>query len=79
MHDVANDPECYFGPNKHGNHCYAKILKDGKKVWAEVRDNKIRHWGINDPGNIRTYNPKTGFKALKASRGIKIPKPPSER
>ena len=70
---MANDSNCYYGPDDHGNHCYAKKLEDGRQVWAEVRDNKIRHWGINEPGNVRTYNSETGFKALKAPRGQKIP------
>ncbi len=72
--DVANDPECYFGPGKHENHWYAKILEDGKQIWTEVRNNKIKNWGINEPGNIRTYNSETDFKARKPS-SQKIPKP----
>jgi len=62
---VANDQECYFGPDKHGNHCYAKILEDGRQVCMEVQDNKIKNWGINKPKDIRVYNTETGFKALK--------------
>jgi len=72
VHDVANDPECYFGSDKHENHCYAKILEDGKQVWTEVRYNKIKNWGINEPGNIKKWNSETGFKALKP------PKPPGK-
>jgi len=66
VHDVANDSECYLGPDKHGKHCYAKILKDGRQVWAEVWNNEIRSWGINEPGNIKIYNSETGLKVLKA-------------
>ena len=66
MYDVANDPNCYLGPDKRGHHWYGKILKDGKQAWVEVRDNIMQGWGINEPGNIKTYNPKTGLKALRA-------------
>ncbi len=66
IYDVANDPECYLGPDKRGNHWYAKKLENGKQVWTEVRNNKIKNWGINEPGNIKTYNSETGLKALKA-------------
>jgi len=41
----------------------------------KVRNNKIIGWGVNEPGNIRTYNSKTGLAALKSS-SQKIPKPP---
>ena len=52
----------------HGNHWYGKILKDGSQTWARVRDNEIVAWGINKPGNIKYYNPKTGLAALKAPK-----------
>ena len=74
IYDVANDPKCYLGPSNFGNHWYAKILENGKQVYAEVRGNIIQSWGINEPGNIRTYNSETGLKALKPS-SQKIPKP----
>ena len=70
FYDIANDPECLCGPpDKRGHHWYAKILENGKQAWVEVRGNTMQGWGINEPGNIKTYNPETGFKALKASRG----------
>jgi len=74
--DVANDPECYLGPDKRGHHWYAKILEDGKQVWAKIRDNEIISWGINKPDNIKYYNPETGLAALKAP-SQKIPRKPS--
>jgi len=40
-----------------------------------VRNNKIKNWGINEPGDIKIYNSETGFKALKIPKGKKIPKP----
>jgi len=70
VEDVANDPECYLGPpDKHGHHWYRKILKDGKQVWAKVRNNEIVAWGVNKPDNIKYYNPETGLAA---------PKPPGK-
>jgi len=68
VEDIVNDLECYLGPDKHGKHCYAKILKDGRQVWAEEWNNEIRSWGINEPGNIKIYNSETGLKVLKAPR-----------
>ena len=69
IYDMANDPNCYRGPDDYGTHWYSKMLEDGKQIWAEVRGNQIRNCGINEPSTIRIYNPKTGLKALKASRG----------
>ena len=78
IYDVANDPECYCGPpDKHGNHWYAKILENGKQVWTRVRDNEIVGWGVNEPNNIKYYNPETGLAALKAP-SHKIPNPLSK-
>jgi len=65
VHDVANDSECYFGPDKREHYWYAKILKNEKQVWVKVRNNKIIGWGINESSSIRKYNSKTGFVALK--------------
>ncbi len=42
---MANDPNCYYGPDNHESHCFAKKLKDGKQVWAEVRD--IEHTSLS--------------------------------
>jgi len=78
IYDMANDPNCYYGPDTRGNHCYAKKLEDGRQVWTTVRNNKIREWGVNDTDKIRTYNSETGFKALKTP-SQKTSKPPSER
>lgn len=76
MYDVANDPNCYLGPDDYGNHWYAK-REVGKQAWVKVRNNRIISWGINEPGNIRIYNSKTGLAALKAP-SQKILKIPSE-
>jgi len=75
IYDVANDPEYYLGPDDRGHHWYGKILKNGKQVWAKVRNNEIVAWGVNKPGNIKYYNPETGLAALKAP-SQKIPKTP---
>ena len=74
IYDVANDPKCYLGPDKRRHHWYGKILKNGKQSWAEVRKNIMTSWGVNEPGNIRTYNSETGLKIRKYPRQ-KIPKP----
>ncbi len=77
VYDVANDPKCYLGPDKRGHHWYRKILKNGKQVWTEVRNNKIINWGVNELGDIKICNSETGLAALKAS-SQKIPKPLSK-
>ena len=71
--DVANDPECLFGPadglpDKNGHYWYGKMLKDGRQAWVEVREEIMSNWGINEPGNIIEWNPITGLKAPKAPR-----------
>jgi len=78
IHDMANDPECFCGPDDHGHHWYGKILEDGRQAWAEVRGNIMESWGINEPGNIRTYNSRTGFKTPKTP-SQKTPKTPSQK
>lgn len=44
---------------------YSFITPDGSQLWAEV--NPTNHWirncGSNKPGQHRTWNPTTGFKA----------------
>jgi len=57
--DTARDPRNFLGVNEHGNKCYAKILKDGKQIWCEVRNDAIRNGGINlEP---RPFNSRTGL------------------
>jgi len=78
IEDVANDPECHIGPpDDRGHYWHGKILEDGRQVWAKVRNNEIIGWGVNKPGNIRTYNPRTGLdapKAPKTPKALKVKK-----
>lgn len=67
IENVANDEKNYLGPNRFGNKWYGKIIKNGKQIWVEVRDNKIINAGINK--TPQEYNPISGlsqqFKPVK--------------
>ena len=57
--DMVNNKKNYLGPIKWEKQCYAKMTKNGKQIWAEVRNGEIRNAGINDIP--RTFNPETGL------------------
>jgi len=48
LEDLANDETNYLGTDSYGKKNYAKILDNGKQLWAEVKGNSIRNAGIND-------------------------------
>lgn len=60
--DLTSDVTNFLGNDKYGNKWFAKILSDGKQLWASVRDNEIRNGGINSI--IKYFNPETGLQAL---------------
>jgi hypothetical protein len=47
--DTVKNIENYVGKKPTGNEWYARILDDGRQIWAEVRDGTIRNAGYNDP------------------------------
>ena len=54
--DMASDLKNFIIKDVHGNYWYAKILENGKQVWAWARDGLIRDCGINDiPRAINKY------------------------
>lgn len=60
LEDTANSTENYLGQDKRGNDWYAKILENGKQLWAEVRSGTIRDGGINN--SVHQFNENTGLK-----------------
>jgi hypothetical protein len=46
-----------LGTDRNKNKWYAETTKDGKQVWASVRNGRIQNGGINNP-------PKTKWPAL---------------
>jgi len=59
--DLASKKENFLGIDSYGTAWYGKILKDGKQLWATVRNNFLRNGGIN---NIpREFNPTTGLSS----------------
>jgi len=57
--EMVSNKENFLGVDKWGNEWYAKILADGKQVWAWVRNNMIRNGGLNDSPII--FNNETGL------------------
>ena len=57
--EMVSNKENFLGIDKVGNEWYAKILNDGKQVWASARNNIIRNGGLNDYPRI--FNPQTGL------------------
>ena len=58
--DVANDHEAQLKSDKYGSYWSARLLADGRQVWAEVRGGKIVNAGINE--TPRNFNRRTGLK-----------------
>lgn len=58
---VANDPECYLGHDRWGNHWFARTNEDGTQTWAETRGGTIFEGGRND--TPRDFDPETGLNA----------------
>jgi RHS repeat-associated protein len=59
LEEVANEPHNYNGRDSHGNEWYAKIGKDGKQIWTQVRDRKIVNGGVNNVP--KRFNNQTGL------------------
>jgi hypothetical protein len=57
--EMVSNKENFLGIDKFGSEWYAKILSDGKQVWASVRNNIIRNGGLNEFPII--FNNETGL------------------
>jgi len=57
--EMVSNKENFLGVDKFGNEWYAKILPDGKQVWAWVRNNIIRNGGLNE--SPKPFNNQTGL------------------
>lgn len=60
--DLASSIKNFLGLDQHGTEWYAKIIENGKQLWATVRNELIRNGGMNDVPLI--FNPKTGLSQL---------------
>lgn len=58
---VANDPTCYLGEDKRGNHWFVRNNPDGTQTWVIARGGTIREGGRNQ--TLRTRDPETGLSA----------------
>ena len=44
-----------------GNKWYARVLPDGRQLWAVVRNGTIKYGGMRD--HPKTFNPRTGLSS----------------
>ena len=58
---VANDPSCYLGIDKRGNHWFARTNTDGTQTWVITRGGTIREGGRNQSPHL--WDPVTGLSA----------------
>lgn len=57
--DLASNKKNFLGIDSYGTEWYAKIMRDGRQLWATVRNCVIRNGGVN---NIpREFHPRTGL------------------
>ena len=59
--DIAQDLSTRQGIDKHGTAWHSQIRNDGTQIWVQVRENKIRNGGINNPP--KSWNAQTGYSA----------------
>jgi len=59
LFDLVSDPENFLIEDIYGKKWYAKILDNGKQLWATVRGNSITGGGLNKIP--RNPHPKTGL------------------
>lgn len=45
--ETASDPACLLGEDRLGSRWYARVLPDGRPVWAVRRGDLIRNGGVN--------------------------------
>jgi hypothetical protein len=62
--NTAGDRRYYLGKDQYGNEWYGKLTRDGKQVWAQVRNGKVTNGGINQ--TPKKFNPQTGLSKPKA-------------
>jgi hypothetical protein len=60
----THHPDCRLGEDRFGNVWYARVLKDGRQVWIQVRNFRIRNGGINLLP--RKFDPLTGLSGSEA-------------
>ena len=60
--EVAADLAARLGLDQYGNVWAARLLKDGRQVWVQLRDGLIINGGVN--AEAKAFNPRTGLKKL---------------
>ena len=65
--DLTSNKKNFLGVDNYGTQWYAKTIKDGKQLWATVRNHIIRNRGLNNVP--KEFNPMTGLS--KPARSFK--------
>lgn len=61
LEELIADPENHLGKDSWGNDWYARVLPDGRQVWACVRSGEVKYGGIR---NIpKSFNPRVGLSS----------------
>lgn len=61
LEELVAHPQNHLGKDSWGNDWYARLLPDGKQLWACVRGEEVQYGGIR---NIpKSFHPRTGLSS----------------
>ncbi len=58
---LVADQQNYLGRDSWGDDWYARILPDGRQLWAMVRNGEVKFGGIRK--TPKAFNPRTGLSS----------------
>ena len=61
--NLVSDRKNWIEGDAWGDYWYVKVMRDGKQIWATVRDNVIQNGGINN--SPKGWNPVRGLRGIR--------------